>query len=626
MGTGRIINFLDTHVGQDQPLTNYNAGGSMYIRNWSGSARLGFLYCNRPVPLGVTVTKAELHFFGYAKTVSGSVTMYLKRLKQTVTFSKLNWNNRPTAFYTTTERSATKSGTYPDQTEWIVNVMSDVQTIADGNAWYGWQLRTNWATTTWNPRFMAANHPNPDLRPFLVVEWSDAPDTPTQLSPSSGNVISTPEPILRFDYTDVSGDTEIAAVQVQIDTNALFSSPDYDSGVEPVDGPQWDLTDESFTATEDTLYYWRVKVQDGAGLWSGWSAAASFVYKPLPVVTIDSPAEDPNDFVDEPTPAILWTTTGTQESYQLGLYRYDSAGKAFLVDSRPRTVSATGDGYRVPAGAITVKNATYRVDVRIYDGEDREAIPNGPAYTQVSRFFTYQYSALTAPVTNLEGAGNDPYPGVVLEWDRATFPDSWAIERDGIVIATGLDPDDDTFVSGIHHQWTDRTPTKGRAHTYSVQAISENKASASNPTVVVTNDIVGTWVMDGTDGGPTVLLVQDKGRTMLFEEQSATYAPLGATKVSLVTQGLRGYTGEIQGELHSSVLGTSETATQWRDLMLTLKSYAGQIVYLFIQDMTIPVVLQNVQVYRKPQPDLIYAVSFTFHQQGDLNFTPRLGG
>lgn len=619
MTSVEITNLLDTHVGQDQPLTNYNTGGSLYIRQWAGSIRVGYLYFARPMPLGATVTSAKLHLFGYAKPVAGTINMYVRRLNQTITYSKVNWNSRATVFFAG-DVTSSKTGTYPDRTEYEFDITTQMQAVADGAKWYGLQLGSDWVTETWSPRFMSSNHPNPDLRPWVEISWSDAPDAPTQLAPTAGRVVSTARPILRFDFSDVSGDTNLAQAQIQIDTNSAFSTPDYDTGYVAVDGPQWDLTGSAFTATAGTTYYWRVRVKDGAGLASGWSAAASFVYRALSALTIDSPPVAPNNFVEEPTPPITWTAAA-QESYQLGIWRLDGS-KWVNVWSRPRTASTTTDGFVVPAGVITVKDATYRVDVRVYDTYDRESVPNGPGYTQVSRQFTYNFSALTTPVSALAAVPQDPYPGIQLTWTRATMPDSYSIIRDGVVIAANLDPDDDTHVGGTSYAWTDRFPVKRKSHVYSVQPVVNGKASASNPTVTALNYLMGTWLVGAAEDGPVVCLVQDKERQFTFEEDSAVYKVLGSPTVSLVTQTLRAYSGQVSGELMSGITA-AETADEWRDALLALKATPGQKVYLFITSMTIPVVLQNVQCSPSVRPSRSYLATFDWHQQALLPFTPK---
>lgn len=628
MGTAKLINLLSTYVDQFNPTQNYDAGASVYVKNITGRGSYAYIYFTRPFPLGATITSAKLHLYAYNKPIGNPITLYLRLLNQQITYGKVTWNSRATNLITTIpERTSVQPGSYPDRTDFVFDITSHMQAISDGTKWYGYQVRTDWTDPNFSPRFMSPQHPNPGIRPWIEITWSDKPDAPSQLSPAGGRVISTQQPILRFDYTDVSGDTDLAQCRVQISTTTSFTSPVYDSMDQAVDTPQWDLTGSAFTATQGTTYYWRVMVQDGAGLWSGWSAPVAFVYKPLPTVEIQNPPLPPNNFVEEPTPPITWNvTSGSQASYSIDIYR-EVDDRWVSVFHRGRTVSSTTDGMGVPSGVITIKDATYLVDIRVWDAENREAVPNGQVYRLRSREFTYEYSAATSPVTNLTATPSDPRPGIMIEWDRATAPDSYSITRNGVIIASGLDPDNDTYVDGIHNRWFDRTPVKGRANTYTVQAVVNGKASTGNPTVTKTNQFPGTWLLDG-DGSRKVAIFNDQQRTMQFGEQSATYEPLGAEAVAVVTQGMRGYQGQITGEITGGLdhIGLTESISTWYNNMLNLKSYAGQMIFLFTDDMTIPIVMQNVNVVHMPGEDgERYAVSFDFFQIGDLTYTPRLG-
>src|SRR5690606_10791352 len=121
------------------------------------------------------------------------------------------------------------------------------------------------------------------LGPELEIEWSDAPQAPTDLSPSGGRCVSIAKPTLRFDFTDNRGSTKIQACQVQIDDiDDDWSSVIFDSGTVPVEEPELDLarTDmpggvfDGLSGGQEVR--WRVRVQDGSGQWSQWSEGRRF--------------------------------------------------------------------------------------------------------------------------------------------------------------------------------------------------------------------------------------------------------------------------------------------------------------------------------------------------------------
>lgn len=86
--------------------------------------------------------------------------------------------------------------------------------------------------------------------------------------------LSSSQPILNWSFSDPDpGDTQ-DAYQVQIDNNSNFSSPEVDTGQVLSDS-------KSYTPLPNVLsfaftYYWRVKVRDSKGAWSGWSNTDNF--------------------------------------------------------------------------------------------------------------------------------------------------------------------------------------------------------------------------------------------------------------------------------------------------------------------------------------------------------------
>jgi hypothetical protein len=109
---------------------------------------------------------------------------------------------------------------------------------------------------------------------------SPAPPAPPGAPPAANNLqvnelpycaVPSPPIQLRWNFND-PGDTQFA-YQVQIDTNAGFSSVDIDSCV-PASGSCGGSISKQYTplslAYDNTRYYWRVKVWDSEGLDSGW--------------------------------------------------------------------------------------------------------------------------------------------------------------------------------------------------------------------------------------------------------------------------------------------------------------------------------------------------------------------
>jgi hypothetical protein len=87
--------------------------------------------------------------------------------------------------------------------------------------------------------------------------------------PPNGDTNVSPTPTLEIDCVAPG----IAAAQYQIDSDATFVSPDYDSAPTINDiCSHVAATDLNSLAT----YFWRARVQDTLGTWSAWSAPTSF--------------------------------------------------------------------------------------------------------------------------------------------------------------------------------------------------------------------------------------------------------------------------------------------------------------------------------------------------------------
>lgn len=373
---------------------------------------------------------------------------------------------------------------------------------------------------------------------------------------------------------------------------------------------------EVFTALTSggASIYWRVYVQDGAGVWSPPSLAAQFNRVTKGTLTITNPAASPNNFVSEATPPISWTFTGrTQTAHQVILA---NAAGGWIWHSGKLTSSATT--YTLPAKLIH-DGLTYNIIIRIWDTISRENTPGDSVWTEASRTFTYNLSTATAPVTAFTGTDLTPIPGIQLDWTRTTAPDTYTIVRDGKVIAANLIPSD-LLVSGTAYRYIDRGSDPKIQHTWTARAVVNGITSASNPTVIKTLSPVGVWLSD-PDTGIAVQLVGSDNGSWTNGEEAAIYTPVGGTRVVRVTQALRGFEGNITGTLLS--FGTTNVQTMVSN-MYRLKENAGRTYWLTFADMCIPVIIGNVTIAPVRGGEVRKAVSFDFWQAGDLPFATTL--
>lgn len=594
-----LQNGNDTYVNSSSPSLNYSGSTQLVVKGAGTALFYSYIYFARPFPLGATILSATLRLYQVsAETVTHTVTV--RRLTSLGwSLSGTNYNNRP-ASTTTGQVAVTKAFATPIGTEWAFDLTTMMQLVADGTAWAGLQILNNI-----DDYLYLGSTQHPTYKPVLEVTWSDAPDMPTSLSPSGNRAVSLAKPTLRFDFTDVSGSTQLANVQVQVNATNVWTAPTFDSGTVAATVPQLDLTTTAYAGLAVAAStWWRVRVQDGAGLWSPWSVGAQFQRQNDGTLTITNPPV--SGLITEPTPPITWTFTGTtQAAWQV--YITPAASTSTILHNTGK-VAGTALSYTLPAGVLK-DDSSYMVFVRVWDTVSREATPGDTAWVEASRAFTYSYDATVAVVTSLASTDLAPVPGVTLTWARATAPDSFAIRRNGVIIASNLLPGT-LSTGGTNYAYTDRAGDPYKANTWRVDAIVNGKTSQSSPTVTRTLRPSGIWLQDPARGIAVRLLGRDAG-TWTMGEVAETYTPVGGTKGVRVTQALRGYEGSISGMI---VAGATSVAQQVADLML-LKQSPGQPYLLTTSDFTISVVIGNVVAAPIPLPDQQKAVSFDFWQQ-----------
>lgn len=225
-----LRNAIDTYASGTATSTNYAGATVLHLRTGD---RYAYVFFNRAAPLGARITSAKLRLY-HAASWSGSRTITVERISATWKASRLTWNNKPgvTGTPVTVTDTGGAAGTVIELT-----VTSMLQTVSDGSAWYGFRITTDDATDRgiYSAQGLSA------YRPTLEVTWTEAPQQPTDLSPSGNRAVSTSKPVLRFGFTDELGDTTLAAAQVQIDPAANWTTPAFDTGEVATSNPELDL-------------------------------------------------------------------------------------------------------------------------------------------------------------------------------------------------------------------------------------------------------------------------------------------------------------------------------------------------------------------------------------------------
>ncbi|VXC09025.1 DNRLRE domain-containing protein [Aeromicrobium sp. 9AM] len=547
----------DALVRENNPTTPYGASSSSSVSGATSARRRSLGYFNLPFPRGVQIISATLTVFQKEAATGGARVIDATPLAAGYQESKVTWDDQPIAAGTVGS-SPSQGNSAVIGRPWPIDLTATMQAVADGAPWYGFRLSSTNTTI-----LQLFDRSDPDFAPVVDIEFADAPQAPTELAPSSARSVSIARPTLRFDFSDLTGDTSMAALQVWMNLSAPSVTPSFDSGVVAADLPEYVPT---FDVTVGQEWFWQAAVQDGAGLWSDRSEWVSFKRTAKPTVAITAPSTS----VFEPTPTLAWTVTGgTQKQYQV--FITDPVDTTLVLwDSQKRTSTSTSLTMPKLTPPVLSPGGSYLMVLRVWDTVLREGVPGDPVYTEVTKAFTFGLSGAVTGVSSLVATGGTS-PGIPLTWTRATAPDSFSVVRDGVTIATNLDPTDLT-TGGTGYAWTDRGATPRHAHTYTVLAVVGGLASQTNPTANATTTPNSLWVVSA-DGLHAVAIANRDTDTppidTVASEVSEVHRPIGARNPVLRTQSVYGRAGSIAGALtvRSSADSLDVQRAHWRAIV-----------------------------------------------------------
>lgn len=568
-----------TWVDQSAPNANYyRKTAYLRLRSTAGTQARGILWFPSPFTAeGGNVASAKLRIRTRALPAgSHQIGVQLAGAWPT-RFGSVHWANQPGV--TGTVSTLSRSGAQAAGALWEIDVTSQMQQVASGQPFYGFVITGS--TPDANGILVEGNY-SQALNPWLVVDWGLAPQKPSALSPSGGRLVGVTNPTLRGDFRDVAGATSMLALQVQVATSSSgFGAPVYDSGTVLTSWVQH--TPPAGTFPAGVMRWWRLRVQDTAGLWSAWSDPAQTGSLPLPVVTITNPPSVTND----PTPPVTATASlqagRTIESWRAALY----------VDRGRGWVLHDHSGYRLTSELLwtPTKYLPQGVPVRavfdVFDDADREATTGSPTHGTGSQDFTYSATATVPGVYALTAATRD---GVAtLTWSRAEAPDEWYIARDGLTLArvTGAS----LSIGGGRYRLAD-TLSPGGEHTWKVWAIVNRKSS---PSGAVTKHVprVGVWLVD-PDNPTDQVVLSGTAFEQGMPDTKVVLEPIGAPAPVTITTALGGQRGTMDGTLTDGI----GDPKRMRDLLLRWRPLAarGKQFQLLAYDYSFPVEVSGIYV------------------------------
>lgn len=570
---------------------------------------------------GTIITSATLSIRN-VKSSGGTGPTFRVRARRIIkawTASKATWNatSGSAGFIDTTETSVAKTSS-PAAGIWLFDVKAQMIEANAAKKFYGFELRTDTnGIGSWgrDARFINSG----TLIATLKLDYTTGPGVPTQLSPSNGQVVSSPKPILHT-FGSFEGELPTES-RFQVNDTPSDTGLDYDSGFFPNAIRYLDLENAvamgapafSTPLVAGAVTYWRMCLKDDDGTISDWTPWQSFTYQPHGVLTMTLPAAPPANQVTDPTPPVGWTFTGqTQKAFRV-IFTDPSLPVGANVVWDSGVVTSTVNTITPPVDIASVVGHTYNVQLTVWDTLTRVTDDDRLV---VNRDFTFELSAGVPGVTGLTPSDMDPLPFVKLEWSRSTAPDFFQIVRDGVSL--GSFEAADLIVSGTSYAFIDTLAAPRREHTWVVRAVVNGETSAVNNPVTTTINPASIWLCDPATNRYLPFITQ-QAQAIGLSEDGATFNPLGSAYGVRVTGSLRGWSGSIVGEILATDLTgpTAEvTGSKLRDLFLDLREDAGEPMVLSILDMNIKVVTFNMTIAPTPQlghnEDYVYAAQLEF--------------
>lgn len=606
MADAAVRSHSDAWVSADEEHKNHGKGVRLWVRsNDTTNGRRAFVSFAKPHPHNdnLVVVGATLKLW-LRGSWSGTQEVTAQRVTETWKENRITWANQPDI---TAVGEATETVTNGDDRDALeIDVTDIMQDAASGGDWFGFCLKLDDDNLR---AFYSSDAPQDPFHPKLEVEWGVPPYPPTNLSPAGNGVISIANPVLSWRFTDHRQDTTQGSSQVQISTSTDFSSTVYDSTKQTNTLHRWPLAGE-YNVPAGVTRYWRVKVWDDADNPSGWSDTARFQRIAKGTITIVNPGI--SETVDDLTPSIEWTFSGDQDRVRLRLLEI-KADATTVERFQYATQKNTIDHLTIPRRnkhPIIKTGHDYRVQLYIWDTEDRISTPKDPAYAFAQRNFTYDRDGSPDPVSTLTA---DLFgPGVTLTWERASTPDWFCLRVDDEEVLHRIEPVDVATVTPGEYRMTYWESVPRTAHTYEVEAVEviggHSVHSANNDFAIKTTQPTGIWLID--DDADDAVLIDANAETpdLSIGESATTYNPVGNRRPVRFTDAIRGYEGTFGGQVATSAA---------RDTFLDLKGRDKELRAV-IANLNIPIWLEEVSAAPVPIPDTErYQVSFAFFQSGE---------
>lgn len=409
---------VDAWLDQANDKTRKKAA-RLHMRNNSGSHRNIYIIPAKGWPRDATKMVESLLGFKNGEAWAGAVQVTVRLVAEKWDIDKIKYSKQPAVVGPSA--TMTKTGAAAN-TLWEMDVTSLVQYAMDSGFWFGFRLTVDSSSDKW---IHSSEAKRDAWRPYLSVEWSEAPEAPDNLQPGGENSVSLQFPPFSYDHNDTLGSTDITMQELEIFAEGAdvdVDSPEFTTGQIAASEPEWTSAGSAWAGvTAGTGKTWRVRTKDDSE-WSPWSDPETFYRTAKSSLTLGAITS-----LKTPTPTITWTFGGTQTAFRV----------AVALASNPRDwlwssgkLSGNDSSYTIPFGAITDPNETYVIHVHVWDNVSRVAVQGDPEYTGVSSGnLAVTFDGAVTNIAALDLDFDVVFPVATLTFTRSATPDEFFLLR-----------------------------------------------------------------------------------------------------------------------------------------------------------------------------------------------------
>lgn len=512
----------------------------LHVKTQADADRMVFMYPARAWPRDATQMINAMLGLKNGEAWAGSVTVTVRLCEVKWDVDKLTFTNKPTVVgpSATMEKTGAAANTL-----WEIDVTDLLQYAMDTGKWYGFRITATGTATKW---FHSSEAKREGQRPYLSLEWSEAPEAPDNLQPGGETHVSGQFPPFSMDHNDTLGSTDITMLELEIfaeGADVEVAVPEFSTGQIPATEAEWTSAGSLWGGIElGTGNTWRARTKDDAE-WSPWSDPETFYRTAKHTLTLLTIL---GGTVYSPTPTVEWSFGGTQTSFRV-IVATSSNPSDWLWSSGK--VPGTDTTYAIPFGVITDPDETYIIRVQVWDDVERVALVGDPDYTMVtSDPFVIGFDAAVTNITGLDLEVDPIFPVASLTFSRSSEPAEFFLLRsfDNVTWEYVAEHDaSDVLVSGTDYEIIDRTAPSYRPvywRVVPVDGTTGHQGVGMNVNGQIRRKAPMLFTPEGED--PCVFLNPDRSRNN--NDVQEVYFPLNGEAV-VVTQHLGRKMGKVSG-------------------------------------------------------------------------------